>query len=268
MAYDVYENIGTFGFTGDAFDDISILEIAGISQAMCERIYCLNGGRLEPVLEHLHYVCFFSNAIYMALQGRALFFDDFYLGKDGKVYSPVIRHGWGENEHQKLRKLYHRSGISIKGTPDEFQTGVARVTCKHIYKQEICAVRATIENSRPYLKAKAKAEDPLYKKDEEERVYGIRISRRDMKKWMNEIRKKCGAMEKMGSEELCLAFREANENNTGFIGGDVPAGLNTVAKDQSIDMESDMTDEELKAELETLKKPIDSGFDLNAYVAR
>lgn len=265
MAYDV----SSFGFGFDNYGDIGILEIAGMGQAMCERVYCLNGGRVEPVLEHLHYVCFFANSIYMTLQGHSLFFDDFYLSDmDGKIYSPKIVMAWSENENLKLRKFYHNPKVAIKGQPNEFQTGLTRVISKHVFSQEIADVRATVENSLPYIRAKKKAENPLYKRDDEEREFGVRVSRRDMKRYMSEIRKKCGTMEKMGSAELCYAFKNSYANAESDFSPNIATSIDTMLGSSEIDMKSDMTDEELKKELQALKKPIDSGFDLAGYAER
>ena len=168
--------------------DVTIKEIYGMAQAFSERIYCENGGKMEPTLEHLHYVCYLSNAIFMTLQGYSLFFDEFYI-KDGLLYSPLLDDIWGTNRNVKLRKLQHRTGVTISGLPSELQTGVTRVVSRHIFSQDIEKVRHTIETSMPFINAMKKVDSPV--RTEEEDEFGVRVSRRDMKKYMDEIRKEC-----------------------------------------------------------------------------
>lgn len=238
--------------------DVTIKEISGMAQAFSERIYCENGGKIEPTLEHLHYVCYLSNAIFMTLQGYSLFFDEFYI-KDGLLYSPLLDDIWGTNRNVKLRKLQHRTGVTISGLPSELQTGVTRVVSRHIFSQDIEKVRHTIETSMPFINAMMKVDSPV--RTEEEDEFGVRVSRRDMKKYMDEIRKECGSFERVGSDALRNAFMNSySVNELEASNESVSISIQTM-----LGLPMDITDEEVENELKNMPKAINSGFNLGAY---
>jgi len=231
------------GIDSENYGAIGILEIAATSQAICERIYCKNGGKVVPVLEHLHYVCYYTNSVYMALQGYALFQDEFYI-KYGRLYSPRIEYAWGSNLKADLRKIavLPAANVRFPGQPNEFQARLIRAVSNHVYTQDIETVRNHVLYSPPVLKALMREKNPLYSESDEERELGIRVTRTNMRQWMRGIYQECVSVEEIGAGELRRAFV-----NSGFGNGKSELGASVATE---IIRGSAVSDGELQEELQ------------------
>ena len=111
----------------------------------------------------------------------------------------------------------------------------------------------------PFINAMKKVDSPV--RTEEEDEFGVRVSRRDMKKYMDEIRKECGSFERVGSDALRDAFMNSySVNELEDSNESVSISIQTM-----LGLPMDITDEEVENELKNMPEAIDSGFNLGAY---